>query len=340
MPWPESFPRVPDEEWTRIPVDELAKGYDTVEHHGWYSNLDHTVAQLDGHLQQGAILLDYSGGTGILTDRLLKRVTDREIGILIVDSSPKFLRLALEKFRDDPRVAFRHVAFVREERRLLRVDEVLEPALARRGVDALVSTNAVHLYYDLVETARSWTRVMAPGARAFVQSGNIDHAERPEGEWIIDATVEAIHRASLELARAEDDLADLRPQLADAEYLQQHDRLRRKYFLPVRDLQEYVQALESGGFRIEAVEHRCVPASVDEWYQFLVVYHEGVLGWVGGAERVTGCAASADWVERRKALLRRSMDVVFSGGETFNCCWTYLTARPDRAESGDARSAV
>ena len=41
------------------------------------------------------------------------------------------------------------------------------------GVDAISSTNAIHLYYDLEDTLRSWTRVLKPGASCFVQSGNI-----------------------------------------------------------------------------------------------------------------------------------------------------------------------
>ena len=52
--------------------------------------------------------MDYSGGTGILVDRLKLRVFDRQVGMLIVDSSAKFLRVALEKFRDDPQVGLRH----------------------------------------------------------------------------------------------------------------------------------------------------------------------------------------------------------------------------------------
>jgi hypothetical protein len=48
-------------------------------------------------------LVDYSGGTGILLDRLKLRIFDRPADILIADSSPRFLRVAHEKFAGDPR---------------------------------------------------------------------------------------------------------------------------------------------------------------------------------------------------------------------------------------------
>jgi phospholipid N-methyltransferase len=57
-------------------------------------------------LEPGDLLVDYSSGTGILTRRLLDRI-GHEAGILNVDASPKFLRVALKTFRDDERVAFR-----------------------------------------------------------------------------------------------------------------------------------------------------------------------------------------------------------------------------------------
>ena len=45
--------------------------------------------------------MDYSGGTGILEERLFRACPEWKAGILLVDSSPKFLRVALEKFRED-----------------------------------------------------------------------------------------------------------------------------------------------------------------------------------------------------------------------------------------------
>src|SRR5207237_1310821 len=171
--WPAGFERVPDEDWTRQPLDTFGLQYDTVEQHGWYRNLDPTVEDLARHLDEGQILVDYSGGTGILLDRLLLRVFDRQVGMLIADSSPKFLRVGLDKFRDDERVAVRLLRWLQEDRRLELLHEALGPELSTRGVDAIASTNAIHLYLELPQTLASWARVLRPGGRAFVQSGNI-----------------------------------------------------------------------------------------------------------------------------------------------------------------------
>src|SRR5215470_7085931 len=78
--WPAAFARIPDEAWTRQPVDTFGLHYDTVENHGWYRNLDPTVEDLARHLAGGQILVDYSGGTGILLDRLKLRIFDRQFG--------------------------------------------------------------------------------------------------------------------------------------------------------------------------------------------------------------------------------------------------------------------
>src|SRR5581483_1043802 len=70
-PWPPGFVRIPDEDWTRAPLDALAVKYDAVEKHGWYANLDPTVEEIVAFARPGHVLVDYSGGTGILIERLL-----------------------------------------------------------------------------------------------------------------------------------------------------------------------------------------------------------------------------------------------------------------------------
>ena len=108
------------------------------------------------------MLIDYSGGTGILVDRLLLRLADRQVGAMIVDSSPKFLRVALDRFRDNERVAFRVLRYLKGEKRLELLDEVVDPVLVERGVDAITSTNAIHLYpesaVELVRTDPTYER--------------------------------------------------------------------------------------------------------------------------------------------------------------------------------------
>lgn len=326
--WPTEFDRVPDSDWTKQPVESLALGYDSVENHGWYANLDFTVEQLVECLGDGDILLDYSGGTGILAHRLRTHAESAAFGIVIVDSSPKFLRLALEKSRSDEHLAFRQIRFLREERRLQQVDEVLGDAMIRRGADALVSTNAIHLYFGLPETVRSWRSVLKPDGKIFIQSGNIRNPAMPSDEWIIDETVEVIHRRALEIVKHDDAFAAYRSRLQDSEFMDAHDELRNKYFLPVRTLEYYTGVLEAEGFEIESVERRSIPARVDQWYEFLSVYHEGVVGWLGGAEKIVGQAPDEVVVQDRLRLMRRAMEEIFEGAQEFRASWTYITAIP------------
>jgi SAM-dependent methyltransferase len=325
--WPSGFERVPDEDWTTAPVDSLAQKYDKVDEHGWYRNLDPTVEDLAAFASDGAILIDYSGGTGILIDRFLEVVRDRELGIVNVDASPKFLRLSLEKLRDDERIAFRLIRYLKEERRLQLVEEVLGSPLLERKTDGLVSANAIHLYYDLADTLASWRRVLRDDGRAFVQSGNIGLTESRPGLWIIDATVVALQRAAAEIVRGDERFAAYRALLGDDEYMRAHAEYAQKIFPPVRPLDEYLQAFRAAGLDPVDVTVRPIEAHVEDWRDFLGVYHDGILGWVGGAEKVTGEPASEDGVADRRELLRLAFDRLFHG-ETFEAAWTYITLKP------------
>lgn len=325
--WPDDFSPIPDEPWTVQPLGDLARKYDTVEQHGWYDNLDRTVEQIRDTLPAGSRLLDYSGGTGILTRRLLRKIGDDPMGVVIVDSSPKFLRLALERSRGDDRVAFRLIRYLREHRRLQTLAEVLPESLLGPGFDGLVSTNAIHLYSGLADTLRSWHDALRPGGHAFVQSGNINNPDAAPGTWIIDETVEYIHRAAMQIVREDEGYRDYRAGLDDAEYMAAHDALRHKYFQPVRPLKTYVDQLAEAGFVDIESEARPVAARVAEWCAFISVYHEGVLGWVGGAEKVTGEPAPDRAIEHRKGLIELALDAVFEGRESFDANWTYITCR-------------
>ena len=324
---PPGFARVHDEDWARQPLGELALKYDTVENHGWYENLEPTVADLDRALADGSVLIDYSGGTGILADRLLQRVGGRRIGIVIADASPKFLRLALEKLGPDDRVAFRLIRWDKASSRLARLDEVLEEPLRSHGADVLSSTNAIHLYHDLEETLRSWTRVLKPGAPCFVQSGNIGNPAAAPDEWIIDETVERIDEAARELVRKDPRWSAFAGALDDAARLAAHETVRRTFFLPVRPLSEYRAAFTAAGMLVEEVAARRIEARTSEWMQFLSAYHEGVLGWAGGSARVDGVEPSEETIAERLRLIEAAMISAFEGRATFPCCWTYMRAR-------------
>jgi len=316
--------RIPDEDWVSQPVDAFGLHYDTVENHGWYRNLDLTVEQLAGDLHEGQALIDYSGGTGILLDRLRLRIGDRPIGMVIVDSSPKFLRIALDRFRSDDRVAFRRLRYLKEERRLQYVDEVLPTGFT---ADALVSTNAIHLYDELESTLRAWTRVLGPGAMARINSGNIRNPRAGENEWIIDDTVYLVDEAANEIVRADERYAPYRAVLDDEKRLRAYLDYRDRVFLAPRPLEYYLDVLRAAGFDVAEVTERTIEAEVEDWYEFLAAYADAVLGWVGGSAKVDGEGGSKDAAADRLRLLRESLAVVFGGSPTFDCCWTYISAR-------------
>jgi ubiquinone/menaquinone biosynthesis C-methylase UbiE len=324
--WDEDFDRIPAEDWVEAPVHQFGLHYDTVENHGWYRNLDPTVEQLAGDLRPGQILIDYSGGTGILLDRLRLRIFDRQIGMAIVDSSPKFLRVALERFRGDERVAFRRLRYLKDEKRLQYVDEVLGEAFTRRPADILVSTNAIHLYDDLENTLRAWTRVLKPGGFVRINSGNLRNPRAEENEWIIDETVYVVHEVAAGLVRTDPRYEPYRAVLEEPERLQSYLDYRDRVFLAPRPLEYYLDALRAAGFAVDDVSARTIEADVEEWYEFLSAYADAVLGWVGGSLKVDGAGASEQAVADRLALLRSALDVIFGGRPTFLCCWTYISA--------------
>ena len=286
-------------------------------------------------MNEGDVLLDYSAGTGILASRLL--IGDADFGILLVDSSPKFLRLALEKFRHDERVAFRCVRYLRDEKRIQFVDEVIRGELLTRGIKAVSSTNAIHLYYDLPATIACWQRILRRDGAVFAQSGNIRHRHAgAEGHWIIDETVEALHEEALRIVATDPDYRLYAEGSRDPERMKAYERLRRKFFVPVRDLDDYLEAFETEGLPVTDVSYTAYDADVEQWYQFLSAYHEGVLGWVGGSERIEDKPPGAEAIGDRLALMRKAMGRVFEGNSSFLAGWTYLRADQD-AGSGSIR---
>jgi len=325
--WPDGFARIPDEPWTQQDVDSFGLAYDTVEHHGWYRNLDPTVEDLAANLGDGDLLIDYSGGTGILLDRLKLRMFDRRVGVLIVDSSAKFLRVALEKFRDDPLVGLRLIRYLKDQKRLQLLDEVLGSEMLTRGADAIVSTNAIHLYYDLPDTLESWARTLRTGGSVFVNSGNIRNPRARPNEWILDETVWVIDEVAEGLVRTDGRYAAYRDALDDEARMAAHRAHRDRVFLSPRPLQFYLDALEAANLHVRDVREETIEASVDDWFELMRAYHDAVIGWVGGTEKVDGRPPTEQAVEDRLGLIRHSMDILFGGRRDFRACWTYITAR-------------
>ena len=226
---------MPDEDWTNRDVDEAGIAYDHVDAHGWYRNLDLTVEELARTLRDGDLLLDYSGGTGILLDRLRLRVFDRRVGVVIVDASAKFLRVALEKYQRDPLVALRLLRYLKDEQRLQRLDEVLDIEF-----DALACTNAIHLYPDLDETLGTWMRALRPGGGVFINSGNIRNPRAKPAEWILDETVWVINDLAEGLVRSDPQYVHYREAVDDVERMKAHAEYRDRVFVAPRPLDSYL----------------------------------------------------------------------------------------------------
>jgi len=323
--WPAGVARIPDEPWTKADVHEAGVAYDNVDEHGWYSNLNRIVDSLAAELKGGDLLMDYSGGTGILLDRLRLRIFDRQVGALIVDAGAKFLRVAHDKYQDDPLVAIRLLRFIREERRLQTLDEVLEPALLERGVDVIAVANAIHLYPNLAEVAGMWNRALRPGGKVFVCTGNLRNPRAAPGEWILDETVWVINDIAEGLVRSDPRYAHYRPVLDDTARMQAHATTRDRVFLMPRTLEEYADTLNAAALTVTDVGEETIVADVTEWFEFLAAYHDAVLGWVGGTKKLDDAEPTAEAVADRLAIMRAAMDTIFGGRQTFNACWTYLT---------------
>jgi len=321
--WPTRFARVPDEPWTREPVDQRGRKYDAMGKHRWYRNLDFTLAKLAEHVSADDVVIDYSGGTGLFTDRLLPLVPTA--GVVIVDASSAFLRTALEKLGAHPRVAFRLLRYIEESRRLQRLDEILGAELKDR-LAAVVSTNAVHLYDDLPATFAAWHRVIRPGGRVFVQSAEIDDPAAPPGRWLITQFVDTVRMKAREIVLRDERYSKYRPVLAQPDRLAAYDRSAGKIFRPVRLLQEYLDALQVAGFAIDDVSTVKITVGVAEWYEATTVYSD-LLAWVGGTEAIDSRPPSADALADRLGLIGRAVDEMFGEAETFDASWTHITCK-------------
>ncbi|MGH3914313.1 MAG: methyltransferase [Pseudonocardiaceae bacterium] len=325
-PWPAGFERIPDEDWTRQEPDDFGRQYDSVGEHGWYKNLEPTVAQVLAALNEDDILMDYSSGTGLLGGRILSCIS-HHVGILNVDASAKFLRVALDNFADDERVAFRLLRFLKDQKRLQTLDEVVDQSVLNRGVDVITSANAIHLYYNLAETLESWHRALRPGGLALICSGNLRNPHRRPGEWIIDDTVANINEIAADIVVNDPCYAEYRSALDDADRMATYAKLREKIFVPVRPLDLYLDAFADAGFTVQHCYDATIYARIDEWYEMLAAYSEGVLGWIGGSVKVDGRPPTETAAQHRLKLIRQSLEKLFPGKEDFPCSWTYITCR-------------
>ncbi len=324
--WPEGFERIPDDPWATAPVDEFGLGYDNVGNHGWYKNLEPTISQVLAALSEDKVLVDFSAGTGILAKRLLAAIR-HPVGILNIDASSKFLRVAIENLGGDERAAFRLLSYLKSEKRLQLIDEVVETPMLARGADIITATNAIHLYYNLPETLASWTRILRPGGLALICSANMYNPQCRQGDWIIDETVAKVNEIVAELVLRDAAFEEYRPALEDPERVEAHRTLREKVFVPVRPLEYYTDTLSDTGFDVLHVFDSTIFARVDEWCELLETYHDGVLSWVGGSPKVEGTEPTPLALRDRLFLIRYALEKLFPAQESFPATWTYLTTR-------------
>ena len=161
----------------------------------------------------------------------------------------------------------------------------------------------------------------------FVNSGNLRNPHAKPGEWILDETVWVINEVAEGLVRTDPRYGAYRGALDDQDRLSAHHGHRDRVFLAPRPLDFYLRALEAAGFTVEDVREETIEASVDDWFEFMSTYHDAVLGWVGGTEKVDGRPPTAAAVADRLGLIRHSMEILFGGRKNFMACWTYISCR-------------
>jgi hypothetical protein len=169
-------------------------------------------------------------------------------------------------------------------------------------------------------------RSLRPGGSVFINSGNIRNPRARPNEWILDETVWVIDEVAEGLVRSDARYAAYRDALDDEERLARHRAHRDRVFITPRPLQYYVETLEAAGLRVKDVHEETIEASVRDWFELMSAYHEAVLGWIGGTERIDGAAPSEEAVRDRLALIQHSMEILFGGRQDFRACWTYITA--------------
>ena len=84
-------------------------------------------------------------------------------------------------------------------------------------------------------------RVLRPGGRVFVCSGNLRNPRAAPGEWILDETVWVINDLAEGLVRSHPEYAKYRPVLDDEARMQAHAKKRDRVFLKPRPLEEYTR---------------------------------------------------------------------------------------------------
>lgn len=297
-------------------ITEFALGYDSVKNHSWYDNLNYLMNVSKELFTDNSLIMDYSCGTGIYSERL--NFYECNPNIIMMDASLKYLRLSYEKFKNNPKYFFR----------LLDLKKGIEESLVDNlegKLDGIVSTNAIHLYPTIDETIKSWNALLKKGGKLLINSGNIDNPKmKTPTSFLIDQTVNQIFNLSIDIVKNNNAYTQYRSKISDNVYFEKYIQLKDRYFLPIRNIDYYTDSLYKNGFIIKEIKTIDIKANVKEWFDFLNVYDEGILGWIGGVQKVTGEIANLTDIQNRLDIMEEALNVIFNNQKDFNASWNYI----------------
>jgi ubiquinone/menaquinone biosynthesis C-methylase UbiE len=307
--------KINNDEIVSANITNFALEYDAVKYHTWYDNLDYVVDVILNEFNDTNFILDYSCGTGILDERLKFKGLNAKM--MLVDASLKYLRLAYEKFKDDEKYYFRLLDLKKQIK-----DSLIEDFSGK--FDGIVCANAVHLYPSIDETFKEWSELIKKGGKLIINSGNIlNEKMRTPSSVLIDQTVNDIFNQSFVIVKNNKKYSKYLDKLSDNSYIQKYSELKDKYFLPIRSIDYYTDSLSKNGFVIREIKTIDIGVNVGEWYDFLKVYDAGILGWIGGVEKIAGDIATVQDLQNRLDIMKESLDVIFNN-KNFKANWSYL----------------
>ncbi len=297
-------------------ITEFALGYDGVKHHSWYDNLNYLTNVSKEMFNNDSFIMDYSCGTGIYSERL--NLAGCNPNIIMMDASLKYLRLSYEKFKDNDKYSFR----------LLDLKKGIEESLVDNldgRMDGIVCSNAIHLYPTIDETIKSWNRLLKKGGKLLINSGNINNPKmKTPTSVLIDQTVNQIFNLSIDIVKSNNAYTQYRHKFSDISYFEKYVELKDRYFLPIRNIDYYTNSLYENGFVIKEIKTIDVKANVKEWFDFLNVYDEGILGWIGGVKKISGEDANLTDIQNRLDIMEEALNRIFSNQKDFNASWNYI----------------
>ena len=236
----------------------------------------------------GDVLVDYSGGTGILLDRLRLRVVRPPVRRCDRRQLPE---VPARRGREVPqRPAGRVPAAALPQGREAALSTWTKcSAEDFPGADVLVSTNAIHLY------DRSRGHPPCVGACVLKPDGRVRDQlrQRPQparGGQRVDHRRDGVRRPR---GRAGTRTGPTRAGTA----LPQRARRSRSECARIASSGATASSSRRGRSSttstrseqraswIEDVTERAIEANVHEWYEFLAAYADAVLGWAGGTEK-------------------------------------------------------